>query len=544
MELRYLLQIILRWWWLFIICTAVAGGVTYINVSNEPSLYRTSTRLFIGGYTENPNPGFGEISTSTELAQTYTNLVTTRPILEATIDNLNLNIGPGALAARVSTSTLPDTSILIIAVVDSSPVLAANIANELALQLIASSPTALTPGDLERRARIEEQVNLTLDELVLMQDEVSEIDDYIEANPNAPDRDVQLARRAELSEQILEAQTVVSNFNISISTFRTSTNTLRVVEPAQVPGAPIPNNAFREAILAGFIGLVAAAGLVAIYEYFDDTMRSLSDLRRATDLQVLAGVPQFGSRNASYKERLVVINSPNSSPVQAYRSMRTNLLFGSGEEAPRRLIVTSSRAGEGKTVTSGNLAAAFAEHQLLTVLIDADFYRPQVHKFFETDNRVGLSSIFRQDAPDDLYTWDQLATIIQDTPEPNLKIITTGPRPSNPSQLFGLDHLTVLCDSLEAAGVDMIVFDTPPVNAVVDSLAISSRTEALPVIVVEARKTHRLQLQRTIEQFAQIENYPIGIVLNNISARGMLYQYYYYDYDAYISRNQRARAQS
>jgi polysaccharide biosynthesis transport protein len=544
LELRYAIYIGVRWWWLFIIFAAIAAGVTYINVSNNPSVYRAQTRLFIGGYTQDPNPGGNEIFTSNQLALTYSNLVTVRPILEATVESLGLNINPGALRGQIRTSIVEETSLLEITVTNQSPVLAASIANEVATQLIASSPTALNPDDAERREQIEDDIDLLNEEIDGLRSEVQVINGYIENNPDAPDVDEQRARRDQLNQQIIDSRQIITNYTLILNNFRLATNTLSVVETAQVPQAPIPNNAERQALIAGIVGLILAGGLVAVYEYFDDTMRSPSDLRGATDLPVLAGIPQFGKKNASYREKLVVITAPNSSPVQAYRSMRTNLLFGSGESAPRRLIVTSSRMGEGKTVTAGNTAAAFAEHQLFTVLIDADFYRPQVHKFFEADNRVGLSSIFKQPLPEDLYTWEQLAAIIKDTDDPNLKIITTGPRPSNPSQLFGLEHLNILCASLEAEGVDMIVFDSPPVNAVVDSLAISSRTDAAPVVVVEAGKTHRTQLQRTIDQFLQIENPPIGIVLNAISGRAMLYQYYYYDYEGYISRNNRAAATS
>lgn len=542
MEFRYVLQLAMRWWWLFVIFTIIAGGVTYINASNTPPVYRAQTRLFIGGYTQDPNPVGGEILTSNQLAQTYSTLVTMRPILEATVNSLGLNINPNSLAGQITATTVAETSLLQITVRNGSPVLAASIANELAAQLIAASPTALDPGDVLRRERLEtdiDEIGNQIDELTA---EVDAINAYIDANPDAPDLIEQRQRRDELNRQIIDSRLVIANYTVSLNNLNSSTNTLSVVEPAQVPQRAVPNNAMRQALIAGIVGLMMAGGIVAVYEYFDDTMRTPGDLRAATDLPVLAGIPQFGKKNESYKDRLVVIHTPNSSPVQAYRSMRTNILFGSGETSPRRIIVTSSRMGEGKTVTAGNMAAAFAEHQLLTVLIDADFYRPQVHKFFDADNRVGLSSIFKQPLPENMYTWDQLAAIVKDTQDPNLKVITTGPRPSNPSQLFGLEHLNVLCESLEAAGVEMIVFDSPPVNAVVDSLAISSRTDAAPVLVVAARKTHRTQLQRTIEQFLQIENPPIGIVLNSISGRSMLYQYYYYEYDNYISRNRRIPA--
>lgn len=537
MEVRDYLQILFRWWWVFSIAIIITGGYGYISTTSQDPTYVATTRVFIGGYSQNPDPGSGEITTSAALAQTYANLILMRPILSSTIDSLNLNTDPNGLRGQITADITENTSILNISVTNGSPVLAANIANELAAQLIATSPTSLSPEDINRRDFIEEEIENASTQLITIREAIDEIDQYLLDNPDAEDYEEQVNRRDTLINQETQLQSLLSTFLTSYTNLRTSTNTLSIVEPAQVPENPTSTNPLRNALITSLVGAILAGGFVLAYEYFDDTLRTIEDVRRISNLTVLAGVPQFGKKNDPYKDRLIVLEAPNSSPVQSYRSLRTNILFGNQEEAPSRLIVTSARAGEGKTVTAANMAAAFAEYQLMTVLIDADFYRPNAHRFFEMDNRAGLSSLFKQPVPESgLYTWEQLSSIVQDTTSPNFKIITTGPRPSNPSEVLGMKHLAVLCDSLEAIGVDMIIFDSPPATAVVDSLSISSQTGAFPIIVVEANKTHRTQVQRVLAQFDQVENTPMGIVLNNITNRGSFYQYYYYSYDQYISR--------
>ena len=537
MEISLYIQLFRRWWWLFTISALIFGSASFIQTQSSDSVYRASARLFVGSFTQDPNPSFSDITISTDLATTYATLVSTRPIRQGIVDAL----GPGTSLGTINAFATEESSLLTITVTHPSPVLAANVANEAANQLILASPTGPTAADQTRLDIIADEADQLTVEIGLLRNQISELDARIAENPDDEELANLRLERSDLSAQLLDTQRTLSIFSNTLAAFNSQTNTIRLVEPAIVPGAPLAKPIRRNTVIGTFVGIALAIVLVVVFEFFDDTFRGPEDVDDRLGVEVLAGIVRFGKRTDSYKNRLVMMNAPNSSPVQAYRALRTNIIFGQGEDYPRRMLVTSARMGEGKTVTGSNLAVSFAKYQMLTVLIDADFYRPQVHKMIDADNHIGLSTIFSSKLPEELYSAEELEMLMHDTDDPLFKVITSGPRPANPSELLGLPHLEVLCRSLEAYGVKMILFDTPPLLAVVDSIAIASVTKCRPLIVVQAQKTRRAMVNRVIEQLQQVDIEPLGIILNNITRQANAYYYYAYSYEEYVKPQNRLR---
>jgi non-specific protein-tyrosine kinase len=240
---------------------------------------------------------------------------------------------------------------------------------------------------------------------------------------------------------------------------------------------------------------------------------------------------------------LVTLKAPNSSPVEGYRALRTNLLYGFEEGSHKRLIVTSAQVSEGKSVTAANLAVSLARAEVNVVLIDTDLYHPQVHNILGLDNRVGLSNLF--DIPmrsTQLIPTEYLSELLKLTELPYLRAITSGPLPSNPAELLGMPHVPSLCRSLEETlGVEMIIFDTPPVLSVIDTTTLASNIDASVILVIKANRTRRDGILRVLDQFTQVGVSVIGTVLNNITRQTDGYYYYYYTYGRYRENEPEAK---
>jgi len=206
--------------------------------------------------------------------------------------------------------------------------------------------------------------------------------------------------------------------------------------------------------------------------------------------------------------------------AEAYRTLRTNLEFASVDEPVRTLLVTSSIPGEGKTTTSSNLAVAFAQAGRTVILVDADLRKPGIHKLFDLPNASGLSSLLRTDdvAIDD---------VAQATEEERLRVVTTGPLPPNPAELLGSHRMQTILERLVAAA-DLVIVDSPPLQAVADAAILASITDGT-LLVIDAGRTRRAAAGRGREALAKSGARVLGAALNRLSQRGHG-DYVYYDY--------------
>jgi capsular exopolysaccharide synthesis family protein len=208
--------------------------------------------------------------------------------------------------------------------------------------------------------------------------------------------------------------------------------------------------------------------------------------------------------------RLATLLYPRSGVAEAYRTLRANVEFASVGAPMRTLLVTSSVPGEGKTVTAANLAVAYAQAGRRVLLIDADLRKPGVHLLFDLPNAHGLTSLLRSDEV-------SLDAIAQITEQDNLRVLTTGPLPPNPAELLGSQRMPAILERLKAGG-DLVIFDSPPLQAVTDSAILSSYLDAT-LFVIDARRSRRRIVRLAREALAKAGANVLGAVLNGIPAR-------------------------
>jgi len=299
-------------------------------------------------------------------------------------------------------------------------------------------------------------------------------------------------------------------------------NNVQVMDRAEVPGGPFAPNTRREWFTAMMAGMLVAFGLAFGIEYLDDTVKTPEDVSKRLGLPLLGLVPSIrGSRVPLLSETV-----PHDFG-EAFRSLRTSLVFTAGAGQARIIAVTSSQPLEGKTTTACNLATALALGGSRVLLTDADMRRPGLHQIMGVENTNGLSQL--------LVGQSRVREAVQRTTEPNLFVITAGRTPPNPSELLASDRMKSFLENLAHGPFDWILLDTPPVLAVTDAVVLASNVSAV-VFVVGSEMTRRVHAERALGTLRAGKPRSIGVVLNRVDFdRNKYYyaRYYGYNYKSY-----------
>lgn len=224
----------------------------------------------------------------------------------------------------------------------------------------------------------------------------------------------------------------------------------------------------------------------------------------------------FGKKKIDEKEqrrqlaetnRKRLINAQTGFDVrEAYKELRTNIMFSLPGDGCKKILSTSSVASEGKSTTNFNLAITVAETGAKVILIDCDMRRPNIARLLNEKGDRGLSNVLINDC--------SLRTAIFKTKYENLDVIFSGKIPPNPAELLSSDKMVETVDKL-AEEYDYIFFDTPPINLVTDAALISKLTDGV-VIVTRQYYTDRKLLLQAVEKLKFVNAKIIGLVLNDV----------------------------
>lgn len=513
MDLRHQIAIARKWFPL-LIAGVVLGAIAAFAFSNvQAPVYEAKATLIVGQSLVALNPDPNQLSVSQRLSATYAAVATKRPALQQVIDQLGLAQTSDQLARRVFAEAPTDSTLLILTAQDNDPARAAAIANSLSDLLIASSP-AIQGLQSELQKFIEAELKATQTQIELMQAEVQQLADLDNPTP------VDIARLETLQGRLVTLRSTYAS--LLASSAQGAANLLTVVEPAVAPQEPVSPRTLLNTLLAAVAGLLLAAAIAALIEYLDDRVKNAETVHEVTGLSTLGTVPRMnigGTRPEFY--RLATLFNPRSAVAESYRTLRSNIEFASVDAPIRTLLVTSSAPHEGKTVTAANLAVAFAQAGQLTIVVDADLRRPGLDQIFGLENERGLTTLLRTESA-------SVDTVAHPTEQANLRIITTGPLPPNPAELLGSQRMRKTLDKIREEA-DVVIIDTPPVQAVIDAAVVSSYVDA-SVLVVDAASSHRGALRQARDSLARAGANVLGVIINRVpeamgmSAYGAYYQ--------------------
>ena len=329
-----------------------------------------------------------------------------------------------------------------------------------------------------------------------------------------------LQREAESERQVYNALLQQEKELRVVSNSRA--NNVQLMDDAEVPGGPFTPNHSRDWLMALVLGLAMGVAVAYTVEYMDDTVKLPDDVTRRLKLPLLGLVPAVGG------DKLPVLTSAVPHDFgEAFRSLRTSLVFTNGSPGKRTIAVTSTQPLEGKTTTACNVAVALALGGARVMLIDADMRRPGLHRTMGLPNEIGLSHILTGQA--------RVREAVQRTGENNLFVMTAGHVPPNPSELLSSERMRHLLANLEAGPFDWVIIDTPPVLAVTDAVILAPYMSGL-VFVIGAEMTRRAHAERAIQTVQGGKPNIIGAVLNRVDLNRNKYyysRYYGYHYKSY-----------
>ncbi len=290
---------------------------------------------------------------------------------------------------------------------------------------------------------------------------------------------------------------------------------LAAIDWAQMPEQPDSRSFPRMPITVAVtvaLGLALSLGIAFTREIVDTTVRSPRDIQRVGQMNLLGMIPHEDDDPEvnDIPLPLVIFRAPTSIIAEQFRQVRTRMQHAASLDTTRSILVTSPGPQDGKTTVACNLAAGLALNGRRILLVDANFRRPELHKLFTAGNDMGFSNC--------LSDIENFETAVHQTEVPNLDIMTTGPRPTNPTELM---ESQLLIDFIERAleEYDHVIFDSGPMLLVSETVALAPRVDGV-ISVVRARSNSRGLLQRMRDQLRMLKAEHLGVVLNGVRSQG------------------------
>jgi capsular exopolysaccharide synthesis family protein len=285
-------------------------------------------------------------------------------------------------------------------------------------------------------------------------------------------------------------------------------------ESAALPGSPISPRPALNLAVALALGCLLALGYAHLRTTFDRRLRSPDDVQTRFAVPVVASIPAAPVLHTELGgQAALAVHGGTYEAVaaaaEAFRKLRTNLMFMDVDNPPRSLVISSPRPGDGKSTVAANVAAALESTGQPVILIDADLRRPTVATSFQVDGAVGLTNVLSGQ----VSVEDALQTPTGFT---SLQVLTAGAVPPNPSELLGSRSMRALVETL--ARDHVVILDAPPLLPVTDAALLSTSTDGV-MLVISSGRTVDAELESCLGSIAAVNGRVLGIVMNRVAAR-------------------------
>lgn len=479
-ELIRLLRPVLRWWWIILIAVPLSSGVAFFVSRSETRYYVARATLMIGNTLESQRPDPIQLQLGSSLGRFYGELAKRERILQPVQEKLNLPFSWDVIANyMLRTSVVPSANLLEIYVTDSNPVRAAAIANAIADQLIAYSPTspdkvAAEQMTIEQQLRESEarlnDLRARIEETTFRRQQVVSASDLAEINQTLMQLEASLSKEQETYNRLLSFK------NSSV------VNVLTPFEPAEPPAAPLPSRRNLTVLFAGLGGFLIAVAAAYVLDRLDPQLRGPGDVRDRIDLPVLGSVPKGPPIQ-------VVADVHAERRIEAMRRVQTNLMLAAREEGIHALLVTSPYPNEGRSAVSADLADLFARSGHRVLLVDADPTDPHLSRLLSADPDIGhpwtrLGAGDRQ----------ELRKRLVPSAMPNVAFLPVAPTlDAQPAMLSSRrwHELTHLFTGV----ADIVIFDGPAAMAGPDAALLAPHVDGVVVVVDPAADEQDILVQ-------------------------------------------------
>jgi polysaccharide biosynthesis transport protein len=316
----------------------------------------------------------------------------------------------------------------------------------------------------------------------------------------------------EKARLVAQATAEVFSEQISETDPGPDTVTATVWGGASVSAIPISPKPTTNGFLALVVSLCLGVGLAFLLEYLDDSWRLPPE-----EVEQTFGVPALGiiPKDSTNSSRNRKDSKLDEAVAEAYRTLGTNLLSASADTPPKVIAITSSGLREGTSTTCARLGAGLAQANKSVLVADCNFREPAIHKIFGVRNLLGMTDVLMDDSSPEAI-WHDI--------QPGLKVLTVGPVPLNPTELFSSKRFAEFMRQMHDR-FDYVLLDTPPVGMVSETALLVTSSDGV-LLVLDTQSTSKRSVLRSVRSLQTAGANLLGIVLNNVKASNVGYYGY------------------
>lgn len=525
-QLRDILTVLRTRKWSIALITVLAVAASIWFSSQEVPIYKATARLLV-----KPETPLNGAPPATVNLQTESQIVRSLPVAQRVARHLGID-DPRTLLGNLTVSPIASgfatSDVLEVSYTSTSPDLAATVVNSFARKY------ANYRRHQSLKVLVAAQKSIG-DRLETVQSQMAEVNRKLTAAQKAGNdtlaatldvqRNAILARLGVLQQRLQDVQPDRTALLAGA----------QLIAPATVPTAPTSPNYKVNFAVGLLLGLILGLAYAAVRDRLDDRFRGRAEIEAALGVPVLATIPQFRvgrerwRRERSKKSRagsLMLLTQSHGPASEAYRSLRTSVQFAASSQGLRTLLVTSPSEGEGKSLTTANLAVALAQARRRVLVVSGDMRRPTIERYFELERSArGLSTCLLEPEFD-------AGSLVVPTRIDNLELLPCGRIPHNPAELLTTPYLKSLMRDL-SSDRDLLLIDSPPVLPVSDTHTMSSAVDGV-LLVLDASRTKRSAAAEAVREIAQLGGKVVGIVINRVEQASPYYDRANY-YTAYAS---------
>jgi polysaccharide biosynthesis transport protein len=513
-DLREYIAVVRKQKWVIAVITLVVVTLGVGMTVRSAPVYTSEARVLVLPTAPANSPFYFLVVINMD---TESGLVGSDVVAQIVRGNLATKQGLDTLLSNLSVNVEAGTEILDVDYTSPDPATAQQVAQSFATAYLQF-----------RQSQAEEQVSSQVADI---QREINDVTTKISSFQRKIDHEKNTTRRQELKNQrgAQQARLGVLKQNLADAGAGSTVQPGgQIVQPAPLPTSPSNAGVVRNGFLALIVGLALGTGVAFLRERLDDRVRDREDLEKHLGVPVLAVVPRVAQWNRRNEAHLATISEPRSPASEAYKTLRTSMLFMAAQKNLQVLMVTSPSAADGKTTTSANLAVTLAQAGKSVIVVSGDLRKPRLHHFFEgVSNATGLVDVLTGDR--------KVKQVLQTSAIPNLSVMACGPVSSSPAELLHAPRMAEMLEEMRTLA-DFVVIDSAPVLVVSDSLAMAALVDGV-LFVTEAQKTDRQAVSRARNQLEQVGAPVVGAIMNNFdpskSGGGYSYRYYYRYEDGY-----------
>lgn len=566
MQPKYILGLIRKWLWLIILAVLIGGAVGAGVDHILPKKYEADATLFVNS----PNHiDYNTVLGDQQAARALSLFPESNTVLQATLKNLHTNdLTLPQLTSMVTVQNDLNSQFVIIQVRDRDPRRAALLASEIAKQSEAqfqSNTTNNTGAQFVQKELANIQKDISQQER-----ELSAVKGQAVNGTYTPD---QTARINQLTASL---DGLRQRFSEYVNTYDTLNGIqVTLIQDAQVPQKPLGAGTVVAITMGLLVGLIAIMGVIIIIEQTDDILRSSAKIEKATGLRTLItvmhlplttnqavllkghhpehddtitlqpGAAKAKGAHLSEDQREMFVETAKrpaittrqvqtvsddsraseraSTGLQVRETFLTLGVLLRGEHSPltssspsnRSLLISSPEDGDGKTLIASQLALGLARVGVEVVLVDANLHKPEIHDIFGLSNATGLSSILSssQNGDSTSHLVDQTFAALQETDEPKLSILTSGPAVDSTPEMLSSSRMNAIIHLLSEKA--FVLIDGPAVLTSSESVILANKSDAI-LMVVDARLTTAAKLNLSLEMLTWVNTNILGVVLNQV----------------------------